>query len=298
METRLGSRAKRAAIGIAAVALAWGALVLASPRGGGRPSAVPPPVAPSASAHEIGEAPQAVAFGYVCPVGFDYRAYDDGLFYLPSQPGTPDRTIAPARCFATEMQAAVAGYQPAPLGPDVADVDGVFLTPVSNSVLDQCATAAHRLGFSVPCPTDMPEPAFGVPPVQCARTAFTARPCIGVDGFLIQDGGFAEPTAEAPSGAQATHDAFVAAYRQPPRVYETGTIACVRPRRLGTSHVARSPATLWWCASQEPFTLSAGHTALRWGRGPITYEVAVDGRDALARDLAQAIADRIDYIAG
>jgi hypothetical protein len=94
--------------------------------------------------------------------------------------------------YQTALEAASAGYPPAPPPADVLEVGGVCLAPTSASFQARCRRAADRLGLAVPCPGLLPIPAPGVPPPRlceepptCQRGRFLR---FQWDGFQIPIG--------------------------------------------------------------------------------------------------------------
>src|SRR5262249_42034584 len=115
----------------------------------------PPPQAPSTA---FGP-PPGVAGPRACPGGLPRAPSTGSRASPPNQPDHPEPTIKPEACFATGPDARAAGYSEA-IVVGSRTVEGVYLVPIP-APQDRCRLAADLLGFSVPCPTLLPNQAYG-----------------------------------------------------------------------------------------------------------------------------------------
>ena len=164
------------------------------------------------------------------------------------------------------------------------------LVQAPNQLRSQCAFAATRLGFAVPCPRLVPSMAGRA--LSCPRPVGAASalpPCVGVEGvtqypvFFLDYHGFAVPKASSgidgkPVG-QMTLEAHRLAddpLRQP----------CIGGRSIGTVRIGMWTTSEFICPNDSPSIervavhgegAYVGHLALAWTDHGISYIASADG---------------------
>jgi hypothetical protein len=121
------------------------------------------PAASSAATGTAGtQAPARIGTRTKCPPRWPVLAASNHTSYPPGHPGKPPAGVTAVACYQTAIQAASAGYAPAPPPAGVLEVGGVYLVPTSASFRAHCRQVADRLEFAVPCPGLLPTLAPGV----------------------------------------------------------------------------------------------------------------------------------------
>jgi hypothetical protein len=285
------------------VAVAVGAVWL-SQRGDRSLTAAPTrsPATPSLP----GEAPMRFGRIFICPFGTPYQAYGSGRVYYPSNhPALPPRSERPDRCFSSPGQAETAGYSLASPPPGTRLVQGIYLVPVHLEA--QCALAASRLGFGVPCPTRLPGPGVGSTGAQCGDPSsfgsYTDPPCVYNGAFFVLDqAGFATAPGST-TGVFGGPDLIFVAYRAGDRGTDAegaSLFSCPQGRQIGSTYVRPlnaprySPVVLVECPATYP--PMSEHLILRWRDGGVVYEIAIQADPHTDRVLMQAVATDVEII--
>jgi hypothetical protein len=157
-------------------------------------------------------------------------------------------------------------------------VDGVYLVPVD--LIAECAAAARRLRFPVPCPTLMPNPVAGADPPSCHEHSFSAGGvgCSVAGAFDLEFGPFAALAYPAPGFGSLSATVVILAIRGslPADSELPYFLLCsgVRPSSSVQIPFLGPVGKIVDCPTDYSPPLG-GHTILRWTRGGITYEVAV-----------------------
>lgn len=306
--TRLARWVRRVATGAAVVAV-WTALWLARPPRATREPAAPP-------SPPGGTAPLVAGTSTFCPGG-TYAGYRSARVFVPPNYPGPTPGARPARCYDSATEAIRAGLHeaPPPAGDEV--VEGIYLVPTTPGLRTGCRRAARALGFAVPCPTRLPNPAFGEPPARCGTaggflvpTGSTPscvvdvgplyqrplRPVRHIRAFVVQEGGFAAPPGYGPTGGNPNAAITVIGARARDWTSVRDAVeGCERWRLAGRTKVGRRRATIQSCGAQ--FALGGAAGALLVERsGDLVYAVAAIGALPANEALLEAIAGRLASI--
>ena len=282
---RLGPARVPALLGVLAAGVLVTALVvtgrsqhLAADGQPARPSAAP------------GAGITAVSLGpiWACPLLAPVPAFADRHSYPPGHPAAPPSGTRPAACYPSTVQAAAAGYPPAPPPPGTLEVGGVYLTPPTGRWFQQrCQQAADSLGFAVPCPTLLPATSpHAVPPQPCGRQF----PCLRGGAFLLDQDGFVVPPGSVGGAGQAQGRLAVAAVSRP----DDPAAACEQRKRLVAT------VTLHGMAGQLVECGGAGlhhdSTLVRWRERGVVMAVSVLGQARLQQRLALTVAEHTQVV--
>jgi hypothetical protein len=294
---------------VAAVAAVWGLLVLVGGQPGSEPLAAgtlsprrtDPDVGATAVPIQPGVLPRDAGGLYLCPQDAPYAAYRRmaSHFYPPNHPVHPGLAVQPDWCYRTPAEAEAAGYTLGLPGPQAREVDMVYLVEVDLRLYEDCWRAARELGFSVPCPGILPNPATGERPFRCpSENSGPQLSCTyrGVDStgvptgrtyFVIQLANFAVP----PSWFASAPALLIAAWRSDASlpILGTGTFECTRAGRIRRMFVRGNDAWSFPCRFADSYSVS-GASILQWREGGVINQVAVFGPDATARELAWWVA--------
>jgi hypothetical protein len=299
-------RLLRSLAALAAVLLVGAVLRLA-----GDESAQPeiePTVAPSVQplTVELGM-PVSSAGRWTCPPGMPYAAYPGFHFFPPNHPGHPESTVRPEACFATAPAARTGGYTEAiVLG--VRTVEGVYLVPLPDPPEERCGSAAAVLGFPVPCPTLLPNQAYGATPTTCSGADVAPEDEICVwhgSAFLFEEGAFDVPPEYHGPDHQNVPHLFVAAWTNASRLgvptsLFRASLVCPSATRTASFDIALSGASAMSTAHvltcRTASNPAFGHTLVRWRSGGVTYEVGVLGFTGTSRNLATAVISGLVFV--
>jgi|GEM_PF-4264986 len=141
--------------------------------------------------------------------------------------------MRPTTCFGSGIQALAAGYRPAPPPPGELEEGGIFLVPPPGALRAQCSAAAQELGFAVPCPGLLPQPAAGVEPPLCGAVPRFASDCVDGAFFFYEQGGFdIPPGAGADASFETDHLPGANPSPAPIRIPRNASVPCHRTGRL------------------------------------------------------------------
>jgi hypothetical protein len=305
-------KAKRTLVGALAVVAAWAALWMARPSEVLQPG--PPPTRADPRA-EFGVQPLAFHGIYECPGVAQYAAYAGGkTYYPPNHPLRPRLIVEPSRCFASSVEAELAGYSLAPPPPGTQVVEGFYLAPVDTDLKVQCEAAAKDLGLDVPCPSFLPTPGFGIDPPSCGLPIYEmdSHGCVVGDFFVLSYQSFDAPPGysqlrDITHGSHLSIAAFRTQATQSLLTDRSGVLLCPGAYRRGDLEtdgdalVHGELAVYLECGGVPGNffginTLNLGHVVLMWSRGAITYLVSVHGHSDMNRELARYIANSIEYV--
>ena len=147
-----------------------------------------PPATPAAAAADT--TPVSLGAIWSCPLLAPVPAFADHRSHPPGHPAAPPSSVRPAACYPTTVQAATAGYPPAPPPAGTLEVGGVYLTPTGTPFRRRCQQAADGVGLAVPCPALLPASSpHAVLPNPCEQRF----PCPREGGFLLEQDGFVVP---------------------------------------------------------------------------------------------------------
>jgi hypothetical protein len=163
----------------------------------------------------------------------------------------------------------------------------------------QCAAAANRLAFPVPCPLRVPARAgqgMSCPPPYGAMVAA----CVGLEGsppyavFALEVSGFDVPRGYVGVDGKAIGHLIVEARPQadsPPR-------PCIGGEQLGNVFVGRWTASEWRCPNDSVLVqreamhgegAHVGHLLLEWSQDGIDYVASAHGPTAANLDLLRRL---------
>lgn len=150
-----------------------------------------------------------------------------------------------------------------------------------------CRKAARDLGYSVLCPTKVPQQPDLVP---CRGRApklelWDPKDC----HQYVLDGLFTGPTAyRGPFGNSVGHFALWTVRRGSD--FDTpGLFGCpTRSLRRGRATIQGIHGTWWYCPHRSA-NLNSGHIAFQWEHGGLKYGVSVHGDTATNRRLVEAL---------
>jgi hypothetical protein len=281
---RLGPARAPTLFGVLAAGVLLAALVvtgrsqhLAADRQPARPSAAP----------AADTTPVSLGTIWACPSLAPVPAFADHHSYPPGHPAAPPSGTRPAACYPTAVEAAAAGYPPAPPPAGTLEVGGVYLTPTGRWFRRRCQQAADGLGFAVPCPALLPATSpHAVPPEPCGRQF----PCVRGGAFLLDHDGFVVPPGYVGAAGQAQGRLVVAATS---RADDLAAV-CEEPQRLVAT------VTLHGMAGQLIECSGAGlhHDSMlvRWREGGAVMAVSVLGHARLQEQLALTVAEHTRVI--
>ncbi len=251
---------------IAALVLLLGACA------GTRPAKAPP---------QAGAAPLRFPGAVVCP-GPDPIAGYQGRFYPVGFPSPPPMTARLDRCFASNAQAARAGYARAPVPPADRLVGGVYLVPAARSLTPLCHRAVSAAALAVPCPALVPDNGS----IFCNALSQCAGP-----GWFVLEGSFGGPPGYVGVPGGGGH-LYVIAFTKQADVWPQDTLA--GGRIVGRTRV-RGHIGVY---HEYPFGtgLNSGHVVLVWHAGRTTYAVSLHGHTRLNERLDRAIALHLRYL--
>ena len=281
---RLGSASAPALFGVLAAGVLLAALVvtgrsqhLAADQRPTRPSMAP--------AADI--TPVSLGAIWACPLAAPVPAFADQHSYPPGHPATPPSGTRPVACYPTTVQAAAAGYPPAPPPAGTLEVGGVYLTPTGRWFQGRCQQAADGLGLAVPCPTLLPATSpHAVPPAPCDQQF----PCVPGGTFLLDDDGFVVPPGYVGPAGQAQGRLVVAAASRA----DDPAAACEERRRLVATVTPHGVAgQLIECGGAG---LHHDSMLVRWREGGAVMAVSVLGHARLQEQLALTVAEHTRVI--
>jgi hypothetical protein len=225
---------------------------------------------------------------WTCPLLAPVPAFADHHSYPPGHPAAPPSGTRPAACYPTTVQAAAAGYPPAPPPAGTLEVGGVYLTPPGAPFRRRCQQAADRVGFAVPCPVLLPAMSpHAVPPDPCDQQF----PCLRGGAFLLDQDGFVVPPGYVGGAAgQAQGRLVVGAARRADDPF----VACEgRQRLVGTVTPHGVAGQLIECAGGG---LHRDSALVRWRERGAVMAVSVLGQARLQERLALTVAEHTRVI--
>jgi hypothetical protein len=281
---RLGPARAPALLGVLAAGVLLAALVvtgrsqhLAADRQPARP-----PAAPAADT-----TPVSLGAIWACPSLAPVPAFAGHHSYPPGHPAAPPSGTRPAACYPTAVEAAAAGYPPAPPPAGTLEVGGVYLTPTGRWFQRRCQQAADGLGFAVPCPALLPATSpHAVPPEPCGRQF----PCVRGGAFLLDHDGFVVPPGYVGADGQAQGRLVVAATS---RADDLAAV-CEEPQRLVAAVTPHGMAgQLIECSGAG---LHHDSMLVRWRERGAVMAVSVLGHARLQEQLALTVAEHTRVI--
>jgi hypothetical protein len=300
-------RLLRAVAAVAAVLLVGAVLRLAGDETT-QPEVAATEASPPEPSSTVFGMPAGVAGRWTCPVGLPYAAYSGFRFFPPNHPGHPQPTIKPEACFATGPAARAAGYSEA-IVVGSRTVEGVYLIPLPDQPRERCRPAADLLGFTVPCPTLLPNLTYGVIPSTCSGGGSDApsdEVCVWYgSAFLYEEGAFDVPPEYHPPNARNVPHLFVAAWtdtsrRGVPLSLFRASLTCPGATRTASLDIALAGVP----AMARADVLACGqgnnpafdHILVRWRSGGVTYEVGVLGFTRTSLHLATAVIASLVFV--
>jgi hypothetical protein len=238
-----------------------------------------PPAAPAAAAADT--TPVSLGAIWACPLLAPVPAFADHHSYPPGHPAAPPSSIRPAACYPTTVQAAMAGYPPAPPPAGTLEVGGVYLTPTGTPFRRRCQQAADGLGLTVPCPALLPASSpHAVLPNPCEQRFRCPRE----GGFLLEQDGFVvPPDYVVPAGQQGRLVVAAAGRADDPFVACEG-----RQRLLGTVSPHGMAGQLIECTGGG---LHRDSVLVRWRERGAVMVVSFLGQAPLHQRLALTVAE-------
>ena len=234
-----------------------------------------------------GTTPVSLGAIWACPLLAPVPAFADHHSYPPGHPGAPPSGTRPAACYPTTVQAAAAGYPPAPPPAGTLEVGGVYLTPTGIWFEHRCQQAADRLGFAVPCPALLPATSpHAVPPQPCDRQF----PCLRGGAFLLDYDGFVVPPGYVGAAGQAQGRLVVAAAS---RADDQAAACEERQRPVATVTPHGMAGQLVECGGAG---LHHDSMLVRWRERGAVMAVSVLGHARLQEQLALTVAEHTRVI--
>ena len=169
-----------------------------------------------------------------------------------------------------------------------------------------CAEAANRLDFAVPCPSQVPVVAGRGVGCPAPREVMPA-PCVGFEGlpaypvFAWEVTGFDVPRGYVGVDGKAMGHLMVEARPQrdrPPR-------PCIGGTRLGNVTVVHWTATEWRCPNDSVLVqreamhgegAHAGHLLFEWSQNGIDYVASAHGHTSANRELLKRLVSSMTLI--
>jgi hypothetical protein len=251
-----------------------------------------PPAGPAAPAPVTGTTPASlgpVSLGaiWTCPLLAPVPAFADHHSYPAGHPGAPPRGVRPAACFQSVVQAAAAGYPPAPPPAGTLEIGGIYLVPTGSRLQRRCQKAADTAGFAVPCPTLLPAMSpNAVPPAPCDQQFL----CEQDGGFVLEQEGFLVPPGYVAVAGQPQGRLVVAASRRA----DDPVVGCEgRKRLLATVTLHGIAGQLVRCGGPG---VHYDSTLVRWRERDAVMAVSVLGHTRLQQRLALAVAEHTRVI--
>jgi hypothetical protein len=163
------------------------------------------------------------------------------------------------------------------------------LIPASSLLRQECAVAATRLGFAVPCPGLVPSLSGRAMSCPTPVGAATSTPCVGREGstgyliFYLEFSGF-----DVPKGYSGVDGKPVGQVRLEAHQLADDPLnqPCIGGERIGTARVAAWTTTEFVCPNdslqaqreaQHGEGDYVGHLALVWSAAGITYIASAHG---------------------
>src|SRR5262249_29929552 len=208
---------------------------------------------------------------------------------------------------ATGPDARAAGYSEA-IVVGSRTVEGVYLVPIP-APQDRCRLAADLLGFPVPCPTLLPNQAYGAIPATCSGGGGDVpsdEVCVWFgSAFLYGEGAFDVPPEYHSPTAGNVPPLFVAAWTDssrrgvPPLLFQA-SLTCPGAPRTASLDIALAgipgTATADVLACGQGNNPAFDHILVRWRTGGVTYEVGVLGFTPTSLHLATAVISALVFV--
>jgi hypothetical protein len=183
----------------------------------------------------------------------------------------------------------------------------VSLVPALAELRGQCAAAANRLGFAVPCPTVLP--AMGGKGMSCLPPVRAALgPCLGLEGlppypvFGLDISGFDVPADYVGVDGKAMGHLSVEARTH----LESPPNPCIGGTLLGNVAVGVWTATEFSCPNDSVIVqreamhgegTQAGHLLLEWSQSGIDYIASAHGHTSVNQELLRQVVTSMTLIA-
>ena len=177
----------------------------------------------------------------------------------------------------------------------------VRLVAASTELQSQCAAAANRLGFAVPCPAQVPTLAGQGMTCPASQGGMRASCVGGLDGFFLELSGFDVPSGYVGADGKATGHLIVEANRHDDRP----PIPCIGGKRVAKV-VAGSWTTTEYRCPNDSFAVQrearhgegahAGHLLLEWSRDGIDYIASAHGHTTVNLDLLKRLVGSMTLI--
>jgi hypothetical protein len=221
---------------------------------------------------------------FLCPGGLAFAGYGR-VFYLPNDPGRPDASVRPTRCFATSAEARGAGFRlaPGPLGSEL--VGDISLEPTTPSAKLVCRRAARTLGIRILCPTLVPVSIGAI--TECQRPD-----CVTFGAFTLQDYFSGPPGYVGIPGQSGNHLFLLEAPDGRERTAQF--LTCDRPKRAGTATVRGRPAR--WIDCPAGSSMNSGHVMLIWIEGNVRYAISLHSDNEVNRAIALVVAAHLQDV--
>jgi len=246
---------------------------------GSRPAPADHRPVPGQANQELVSAPVQIGDRWQCPLGVGVMVLAGQRTYEPANfPGLErGSSVRPRTCYQSVQGARAAGYTLAPTPPGDVLVAGVYLVPTSPALRAQCAAAARRLHSPVPCPGALPTTAV---PAGCIDTCLPGS----LPVFMLEFSSYLSPVASEDPHAYiiGTPDPFA---------YVRQFCAHDAPDPFAATRAAELVLT---CPKGSAF--NSGHVMVWLLRPHLAAAVSIHGATNGHRVIAQAIADRLNWI--
>jgi len=183
----------------------------------------------------------------------------------------------------------------------------VHLVAAPRRLREDCAAAADRVGFAVPCPSQVPSVGghgMGCPTPQGVMPA----PCVGFEGspaypiFALDLSGFDVPRSYV--GVDGAARGHLVVEARPLR--DSPPLPCIGGQRIGTVPVGRWTAARYECPVDSAVVQReamhgegshAGHVLLEWHQGSIDYIASAHGHTATNLDFLERLVRSMTLVA-
>lgn len=182
----------------------------------------------------------------------------------------------------------------------------VRLVAAPAELTTECAAAAHRLGFAVPCPTLVPT--IGARPASCpAPQGVMPAPCVGYEGvtfnpiFFMELNGFDVPADYVGVDRKPQGHLIVEARRH----RDSPPLPCIGGKRLADIRLTRVTAEQFICPPDSAVVQReamhgegafAGHLLLLWDLAGVDYLVSAHSNSTVNRQLLQRLGNSATFV--
>ena len=222
---------------------------------------------------------------FVCPGGYGWSAYGE-VVYAPNDSTKPTADRRPDRCFASLDEATRAGFHLPPPPPGGVLIDTINLVRPQPPLTTTCQDAAHRLGFTVLCPTLIPGASDSI--VPCGR-----RDCIFLGALVLSFTFSGPPGYVGIPWEDAANHLFVLEARAG-RERAVPFLGCEGPQDVERAAVRGLGGQWIHCLDGE--TMNSGHVMLVWKEDGVRYAVSLHSDTFTNRVIAAAVADGLEPI--